>query len=302
MLCLGLALPASAQYQVAVNGTPVNLNPPPIERAGRVFVPLRGVFEQLGASVVYENGQINATGNGRTVSLRVGSNQAIVNGNPQTLDVAPFLVGASTYVPLRFVSQALGASVNYESSNQLVSITTNGSTGPAQSAASALPPGTTLAGTITQDLSTASAQVGDTFAINLAPPYPNDDPSYANAYIRGHVFSVTRAGQGRNAQLGLAMDKIVFADGHSVPVYGHVVGVQEQHKSAVLQQAAGALGGMLVGNLLGKVLFKTNLGGAAGAAGGFLYANNLKTDFTIPKDSTVTVQTDAPRRQQYRQQ
>ena len=50
---------------------------------GRVFVPLRGVFEQLGASVVYSNGTIDANGNGRDISLQIGSTQATVNGQPQ---------------------------------------------------------------------------------------------------------------------------------------------------------------------------------------------------------------------------
>ncbi len=123
---LGTMLPAFA-LSVQVNGSAVNLNPPPITRAGRVFVPLRGIFERLGASVVYQNGTINATGsNGREVSLHIGSTQATVNGNAQPLDVAPFIVGASTYVPLRFVSQALGATVNYDASNQIVAVGTNG--------------------------------------------------------------------------------------------------------------------------------------------------------------------------------
>src|ERR1700755_1777810 len=90
------ALPARADnpITVTVNGQPANLTPPPTERAGRVFVPLRGVFEQLGATVVYANGVINATGNGRNISLRIGSTQATVNGQSQYLDVAPFLVGS----------------------------------------------------------------------------------------------------------------------------------------------------------------------------------------------------------------
>ncbi|HXP94629.1 MAG TPA: copper amine oxidase N-terminal domain-containing protein [Candidatus Binatia bacterium] len=127
---LAFALPHGIDAQqsvgVTVNGQPVNLSPAPIERAGRVFVPLRGVFERLGASVVYSNGQINATGNGRDISLRIGSTQATVNGQPQGLDVAPFIIGASTYVPLRFVAQALGDAVNWDNSNSIVAITTNG--------------------------------------------------------------------------------------------------------------------------------------------------------------------------------
>jgi hypothetical protein len=113
----------SQQVTVTVNGTPLSLTPGPIERAGRVFVPLRGIFERLGAAVVYSAGTINATKGGTTVSLRIGSTQATVNGQVQVLDVAPFIVGATTYVPLRFIAQSLGATVGYESSTRVVSIT-----------------------------------------------------------------------------------------------------------------------------------------------------------------------------------
>jgi hypothetical protein len=122
---LAVATPALA-ISVTVNGNPITLNPPPIERSGRVFVPLRGVFEQLGASVVYNAGVINATAGSQTVQLTIGSQQATVDGQAQTVDVAPFIVGASTYVPLRFVSQALGATVNYDGANQIVSVVMNG--------------------------------------------------------------------------------------------------------------------------------------------------------------------------------
>jgi hypothetical protein len=104
----------------------MELSPPPMVRAGRVFVPLRGIFEQLGASVVYSDGTINAQGRGHSVSIHIGSTDATVDGQPQTLDVAPFIIGASTFVPLRFVSQALGAGVNYDNSRDLVAITRGG--------------------------------------------------------------------------------------------------------------------------------------------------------------------------------
>src|SRR5579862_345164 len=120
---------AQQSVNVIVNGQTMNFTQPPIIRAGRVFVPLRGVFEQLGASVVYSNGQINATGRGRSVSLNIGSNQATVNGQPQTMDVAPFIVNVTTFVPLRFISQALGASVNWNDSTSTVTIS-GGASGP----------------------------------------------------------------------------------------------------------------------------------------------------------------------------
>ncbi|GAC1531544.1 MAG: hypothetical protein NVS2B8_19980 [Vulcanimicrobiaceae bacterium] len=147
---LAVATPAWA-LSVTVNGTATTFNPPPIERAGRVFVPLRGVFERLGASVVYQGGVINATGNNRTISLKIGSTTAAVNGQARSIDVAPFIIGASTYVPLRFVSEALGAGVNFDGTNQVVALTTTGAAAAAGAAAApaAAAPAAPAAGTTT---------------------------------------------------------------------------------------------------------------------------------------------------------
>jgi hypothetical protein len=130
----GIALaappPACAQaVTVTVAGQPLYMNPGPIERAGRVFVPLRSIFERLGAGVVYSAGTINATKGSTTVSITIGSTQATLNGQAQILDVAPFIIGATTYVPLRFVAQSLGANVAYDDSSRVVSISPRGGGG-----------------------------------------------------------------------------------------------------------------------------------------------------------------------------
>jgi len=123
---------ADQTVTVSVNGAPVSFDQPPIERAGRVFVPLRGVFEHLGATVTYDNGRIVAIGNGRSVDLTIGSTTAVVNGTQEQLDVAPFLIGARTLVPLRFVSQALGAYVDWNQSTYSVAITSPSASAPVQ--------------------------------------------------------------------------------------------------------------------------------------------------------------------------
>jgi Copper amine oxidase N-terminal domain len=123
LFAVAVPLGAAAQsVTVVVDGQAVQFDQPPVVRAGRVFVPLRGVFERLGASVVYSKGQINATAHGTSVSLTIGSLQATVGGREETLDVAPFLVGERTLVPLRFVASALGASVNWNDSTSTVTI------------------------------------------------------------------------------------------------------------------------------------------------------------------------------------
>jgi hypothetical protein len=94
-----------------------------VQQAGRVYVPLRGVFEALGASVVYQNGTINATERGHSIQLHIGSSQALVNGQNETLDSPPFVQGSRTLVPLRFVAEALGAAVAWNNNTSTVRIT-----------------------------------------------------------------------------------------------------------------------------------------------------------------------------------
>ena len=127
-LALGGVASLAADISVVVNGQQVQFDQPPIERSGRVFVPLRGVFEHLGASVVYDNGVINATASGRAIQLHIGSTQATVNGQTRTLDVAPFIVGSRTLVPIRFISESLGANVDWNDNTQTVIITSGGGT------------------------------------------------------------------------------------------------------------------------------------------------------------------------------
>lgn len=161
----------------------------------------------------------------------------------------------------------------------------------AASAADAIPSGTTITGKMMTELDTAKAEAGKGFSMQVTRPYPNGDPSYAGAIVRGHVSDVQHASQGKKANITLTFDSIVLPDGTSSRLTGHVLTVDKKQKSAVLQQAAGAGVGMIVGNILGKAV-GTNLGGVVGAAGGFAYGNNRKTNYVIPQDAAVTIQTD----------
>jgi hypothetical protein len=121
--------PAHAQSNVSVviDGSPMSFyDQPPLDQNGRIFVPMRAIFERLGATVVYSNGTINATRGHRTIALAIGSQSATVDGQPVQLDSPPFLVGDRTLVPLRFVSQALGSRVSWDESRMTAFISTNG--------------------------------------------------------------------------------------------------------------------------------------------------------------------------------
>ncbi|HEY1976363.1 MAG TPA: copper amine oxidase N-terminal domain-containing protein [Candidatus Baltobacteraceae bacterium] len=117
------ALLLAQAVSIFVGGHPLYTNPGPIERTGRVFVPMRSIFERMGATVVYASGNINATRGRTTVALTIGSSNALIDGRSTQLDVAPFIVGATTYVPLRFIAQSLGANVDYNNNTRVVAIT-----------------------------------------------------------------------------------------------------------------------------------------------------------------------------------
>lgn len=128
------ASPAAGQgtVQVVVDGTPVFFDQPPIVIGGRVLVPLRGIFEKMGATVVWlpETRTVRAQRGTTSVELQIGSPVARVNGSSVTLDVPAQIVGGRTLVPLRFISESLGASVVYDPGARTVQITTGAAAQP----------------------------------------------------------------------------------------------------------------------------------------------------------------------------
>lgn len=128
VLALGAAMTGIARAQdaprIVLNGDPLHTQVAPITRDGRVLVPLRDIFEALGAFVRYNAADrtITARRSGTVVHMSLGSRRAEVNGDRVRLDVPANTVYGSTMVPLRFVSEALGATVNYNADRGVVHI------------------------------------------------------------------------------------------------------------------------------------------------------------------------------------
>ncbi|MDQ7829811.1 MAG: copper amine oxidase N-terminal domain-containing protein [Armatimonadota bacterium] len=160
LLLLGgsLSAPTGAQdapIRVFVDGGRVRFDQPPVVRGGRVLVPLRGVFERLGASVDWEAATqtVLAVRGGTVVELQIGSRQARVNDRVVLLDVPARIIGARTLVPLRFVSEALGATVQWQEATRTVLIYTGAAApppGPAPAPAPAPTAAAMVSGTVVQ--------------------------------------------------------------------------------------------------------------------------------------------------------
>lgn len=119
----GAVQAASAQIGLIVNGTKLQ-NTNPFLQNGRAMVPVRAISESLGATVGWTEATQTVTirQGGRTVTLRIGSSSATVDGRTITLDAPPVIVSGTTYVPVRFVSEALGAKVAWDSYRNTVVI------------------------------------------------------------------------------------------------------------------------------------------------------------------------------------
>ena len=118
---------AQQQIHVMVNGKQVQFqNSGPRQERGRVLVPLRGVLEELGAYVGWDQStrMVTASRGDLNIKMTVGSTMADVNGRAVAMDVPAEIVDGSTLVPLRFMSEILGAKVQWIEANQTVQIDT----------------------------------------------------------------------------------------------------------------------------------------------------------------------------------
>lgn len=124
-----MVAPASAarpeiKFPVTFNGHPIAFDTEPEIINDRTFVPFRAIFEKMGADITYDAGTrtIDARRGNTTVKLTIGSNTAYVNGDARTLTAAPYIKNDRTMVPLRFVGEAFGSSVNYNPATTKISI------------------------------------------------------------------------------------------------------------------------------------------------------------------------------------
>lgn len=90
----------------------------------RTLLPMRALFENIGAEVSYdgETNSATATSGLTTVTVTEGSDTAYVNGEPVTLDVGAMMINDRFMVPVRFISESMGLQVNWSERGQVVTI------------------------------------------------------------------------------------------------------------------------------------------------------------------------------------
>ncbi len=128
MLVGMMIIPVSAAKEVSVYlfGEKLLFDVPPQIINGRTLVPMRKIFESLGATVDWNGDTKTATSvrEDKTIILTIDSYTMYVNGKPVTLDVAPCIIDGRTLVPARAISESFDLKVDWDNDTRSVLITT----------------------------------------------------------------------------------------------------------------------------------------------------------------------------------
>lgn len=120
------ALCDGGDIKVLLNGRELSFDVPPQIIGDRTMVPLRVIFEELGADVEWngEKQTVTAKTDSTEVVMTIGSRIMTVNSKIITLDVPPQIMDDSTLVPVRAVSESFGADVDWDQDSYTVIIET----------------------------------------------------------------------------------------------------------------------------------------------------------------------------------
>jgi alpha-tubulin suppressor-like RCC1 family protein len=113
-------------FTIIVNNKKLTFDQPPIEVKGRVKVPLRAIFDALHAEMIWDGktSTVTAKKDSTIIMLTVGKSEATVNGKIITLDQSAEIVNNRILVPVRFVTESFGGTVDWDAATKTIMITT----------------------------------------------------------------------------------------------------------------------------------------------------------------------------------
>ncbi len=116
---------ADEDIKVIIDGENLTMDQPPVLKDGRTLVPVRAIFEALGVKVGWDDATKTATGDkdGKEIKIKIDEKTACVDGREVALDVPAQIINSRTLVPVRFISESLGASVAWNGDTKTVTIT-----------------------------------------------------------------------------------------------------------------------------------------------------------------------------------
>ena len=230
---------------VAVDGRNVEFSgTQPMKMGDHVMVPLRGVFERMGANVDWQesNQSIIAERGDTRVELKINENTAYINGKAIALNNPAIVQRGSTMVPIRFISESLGAYVDWDEASSMVNISTdpnnrfygdsgingnnnngnnnrnnnngNGNNNNRLTTLSVQPKGSVIPLKLDSTLDSKQAEVGDKFTATIDTHGGTDYFGLPQGTkVEGHVsFAQAKDGDQPGA-LGLIYDRLLLPDG-----------------------------------------------------------------------------------------
>lgn len=229
---------AQAQnISVYINDKPLSFGSArPARIGGRVFVPMRAIFEGLGAQVQWDGAtqSINAQRGATVVQMQIGNRNANVNGQGVSLDQAPLIYGGATMVPLRFVGEALNAEVRWSEIQQSVFITDKGG-----STSNPLPDPGTLTPPVTPPVTPPANPVTPINPGTVTLPVtPGTPPGYTPPQNNEVIGTVAKVDATPPATITLRSKDTTGAA--TVETYTLAPGVRPQRTIARFPQQAGA--------------------------------------------------------------
>lgn len=125
-----LSVSAESDIKVLLDGVEVEFDQPPVIISDRTMVPVRAIYEALGAEVSWDGDTRTASGtrNGISVSFTIDNPTVVVNYNEKAIDAPAVIVSDRTLVPVRALAEGFGVKVDWDAATRTVILIDNDTT------------------------------------------------------------------------------------------------------------------------------------------------------------------------------
>jgi hypothetical protein len=228
---------------------------------------------------------IIATRGGTNVGLQIGSSAASINNQRLTLDQSPIVMRGSTLVPLRFVSEALGAQVGWNSAQRLVSVYESGSQ-VASARSISVPQGAVVPVTMDQTVTSETARVGQTFTATVVSEDLGDSEFPPGTKIQGVVTQVSARTDDNPGILELDFRNAILPNGDRYPLNAALTSLDNDSVTTTRGRVMAKSSSRDNGNRTKAVA----IGGAAGfLIGKLVKRNSIVTAVWAPPEATCMI-------------
>ena len=125
-----LSVSGQSEIKVLLDGTAIEFDQPPVIISDRTMVPVRAIYEALGADVSWDGATRTASGekNGIIVSFTIDEPEVSINYNKKQIDAPATIVNDRTLVPVRALAEGFGVKVDWDADTRTVILKNNDNT------------------------------------------------------------------------------------------------------------------------------------------------------------------------------